>query len=133
MGFGAEVKALTDKYLRRMDYVARTSALEVANESRVPIGKGGRMPVDTNNLRNSMVAAIGSMPSGQTEGNQNKTGDAVAAQLVRWKPGTMLFYAGFPPKYARAMEYRYGYLRGATMRWGEIVDRVSAEAVRKIP
>ena len=117
--FSDQCASLTEKYRKRLSYTAKTATLAVCNEARLSGpsvanpdgGKGGRMPIDTGNLRASMVAAIGQIPSGPTDGNEAKAGDDVAAQLIRWKPGTTLFYAGFPPKYARAMEYRYRLIR----------------------
>lgn len=133
MNFADQVKAATDKYRKRMAYTAKTATLAVCNEARETRAKGGKMPVDTGNLRNSMAAAIGQIPSGQTTGNENKTGDEVAAQIIRWQPGKTLFFAGFTANYARYMEYRYGFFRGAVMNWGAHVNRAAAEAVSKIP
>lgn len=130
--FSQQVYSATEKYRKRLAYVAKTATLDVCNDARDPIAKGGRLPVDTGNLRNSMVASLSGIPSGPTEGNESKTGDDVAAQLVRWKPGQTLFYAGFPPQYARAMEYRYGYMRGAILKWGEYVRKAAKEAQEKI-
>lgn len=141
MGFSDDVRTATEKYRKRLAYTAKTATLDVCNEARLSGpsvanpdgGKGGRMPIDTGNLRNSMVAAIGSIPSGPTTGNENKQGDEVASQLVRWNPGTSLFYAGFTPKYARAMEYRYGFFRGAVLNWHLYVKKAADEAIKKIP
>lgn len=141
MGFADDVKRHTDKYRKRMAYTAKTAALAVCNEARRQGpsvknpggGRGGRMPVDDGNLINSMVASLTGIPSGPATGNENKSGDDVAAKLIRWDPSKTLFYAGFPPKYARAMEYRYGFMRGAVERWGEFVRQAAAESIRRIP
>lgn len=130
--FYSTVVRFTDKYKRRMDYTAKKATLDVCNDARDPIAMGGRMPVDTSNLLHSMAAAIGNIPSGPILGNETKTGDDVAAQLIRWKPGTKLFFAGFTANYARQMEYRYGYMRGAVMKWEFYVNRAAEEAKRKI-
>lgn len=132
MSFSDDIKAHTEKARKRLAYVAKTATLAVCNDARDPIAKSGRMPVDTGNLRNSMVASLSGIPMGETEGNENKSGDDVAAMLVRWKPGQTLFYAGFPPKYARAMERRYGYMRGAVIKWGDYVRKAAKEAQEKI-
>jgi hypothetical protein len=133
MTFSSELDALTEKYRKRMAYAAKTATLEVVNEARQPRSKGGRMPVDTSNLRNSMVAAIGTMPSGQTTGNENRVGDPVDAQIIKWVPRDKVFYAGFTAQYSRKMEYKYGFMRGAVMRWGEHVRKAANEALAKIP
>jgi len=141
MSFSGDVAAHIEKCRKRLAYTAKTATLAVCNDARIvgpsvanpDANKGGRMPVDTNNLRNSMAASISGIPSGQTEGNEKKTGDDVAAMLIRWKPGQSLFYAGFTANYARQMEYRYGFMRGAVMKWGELVRKAAEESKRKIP
>lgn len=140
MSFSDEVAAHIEKYRKRMAYTAKTATLAVCNDARLSGpsvanpdgGKGGKMPIDTSNLRGSMAASITGIPSGPTDGNE-RNGDEVAAQLIRWKPGQTLFYAGFTAKYARKMEYRYGFMRGAVMKWGELVRKAAAESIRKIP
>lgn len=130
--FSSTIAGFTDNYKKRMAYTAKKATLDVCNDARDPIAVGGRMPVDTSNLLHSMAADIGNIPSGPTLGNETKSGDDVAAQLIRWKPGTKIFFAGFTASYARAMEYRYGYMRGAVMKWDFYVKRAAEEANRKI-
>lgn len=131
MSFSSDIARLTEQYRRRLNYVAKTATLAVCNEARTPTAQGGRMPVDTSNLRHSMVASTMGVPSGPSTGNEGKAGDDVAATIIRWQPGQTPFWAGFAAIYARPMEARYGYMRGATERWQDHVNKAVAEAKRK--
>lgn len=91
----------------------------MANIASEPIAKGGRMPVDTGNLRASIRAAIGGTPTSAS--------DSVAGALARWEVDQPL-RVGWTPVYAWAMEARYGYARGAAEQWQRLVDKNAAEA-----
>lgn len=137
--FANQVAAYVEQYRKRLSFVAKTATLSLANDAREqgpsvanPDNSGmGRMPVDTGNLRNSMVASTEGVPSGPSTGNETKKGDDVAAELIRWQPGTTPFWAGFTARYARAMEARYGFMRGAVEKWDDFVAEAVEEAKRK--
>lgn len=139
MSFAADVKRHTEQYRKRLSYVAKTATLEVTNEAQKvgpsvanPTGgKGGRMPVDTAFLRASLVGSTAEMPRGPTDGTGGFEAKPLTAELIRWKPGETKFWAGWTAFYARDMEYRYGFMRGATNRWQEFVRKAIAEAKRK--
>lgn len=139
MSFASEIAKHTEQYRRRLSFVAKTATLEVVNAARLPGpsvahpggGAGGRMPIDTSNLQKSMVASLSGVPTGPTTGNESKSGDDVTATIIRWQPGVTQFWTGWAAYYAREMEYRYGFLRGATERWDEFVSKAVAEAKRK--
>ena len=102
-----------------------------------PLKGGGRMPIVTGFLRASIQAALGRMPEGPTKNEGNKTyaigqqvaGAPVSTVLLKWDPnkGEPLFI-GWTAVYARAMEARYGYLRGATEKWDITVAKAAKQA-----
>jgi hypothetical protein len=56
--FSADVGKIMDGYLEGLRDVARQSIQEVVREAQTPRAKGGRMPVDTGNLRNSLASGL---------------------------------------------------------------------------
>jgi len=125
VNFEDQVTGYAKEYRQRINATAKKAVELVVADAQRPgpaigppssAGDGGRMPVVTNNLRGSISAAIGSMPRG----------GGVAATLIRWSPikGETL-YVGWTANYARAMEYRYGFMRGAVERWDEFVKKAA--------
>lgn len=100
-------------------------------------GKGGRMPRVTGFLKNSARAQIGSMPAGPREnGSETTFGEndwrgGVTLVIAQMKPGDVLFM-GWSAVYARKMEQKYGFMKGAALEWQRIVDEVAAEAKARI-
>ncbi|MBI1234766.1 MAG: hypothetical protein GC208_09720 [Alphaproteobacteria bacterium] len=100
-------------------------------------GKGGRMPRVTGFLKNSARAEIGSMPAGPRTNSGDATfGDddwrgGVTLVIAQMKPGDVLFM-GWSAVYARKMEQRYGFMKGAAMEWQGIVSDVVAEVRARI-
>jgi hypothetical protein len=98
-------------------------------------GAGGRMPTVTGFLRNSIAAAVGRMPSGPSRPGGTVSGNgSVAAEINKWNPlnGSQI-NIGWTAVYARPMEYRYGFLRGAVENWDRQVERAVKNAFREIP
>lgn len=105
-------------------------------------GAGGRMPIQTGFLRASIQGAEGQMPAGETTNKSGKeypagktvSGEPISVALLQWDPnkGTP-FFVGWTAAYARYMEYRYGFLRGATEQWDTIVEKVVMRVKRDIP
>lgn len=131
VSFSRDIQRITEQYRKRLNYVAKKATNDVIDAARLSRFDGGRMPIDTSNLQKSMVASTTGIPSGPSDGNESRTGDDVIATLVRWQPGVTPFWAGFTANYSRAMEAQYGFVRGATERWEEFVDRAAAEAKAK--
>lgn len=128
MSFAADIKRLTTVYEKRMRAVAKESVQEVVKRAQLPRAKGGRMRVDTGFLRASIAAAIGHMPSGQSENLVKQTftsdgADGIAATLIRWNPdkGETIF-VGWTANYSVVREHKDGFMRGATEKWDLIVD-----------
>jgi hypothetical protein len=132
MSFGADVAAFERKVAKRIRVVGRGAVQETINEANTPIAKGGRMPVDTGFLRASGAGAVGQMPAGQsinTGGTVRESEGALAAILLRWDPSKgEEFYYGWTANYARFMEYRYGFMRGAAENWEQHVEKQSRKA-----
>lgn len=97
-------------------------------------GKGGRMPVDTGFLRASLSVSFSGMPLGPGKGAPDvKYGDpAFQMKLLDFTPGKTI-YAGWTAKYARFMENRYGFMRGAAQNWKSYVQNAAAEVKRRMP
>ena len=111
MSFAGDIGKFREKALKRYRAVYRGSVQDVTNLANKPRAQGGRMPVDTGFLRGSLSGNIGSMPDAT---------QSVAAALAQWEPDKTV-YAGWTANYARYMEARYGFLRGAAEQWGAIV------------
>ena len=59
VSLGEQLGRFAIKSRRRMEAVVKQSTLDVINAANRPVAKGGRMPVDTGNLRNSVVVVSG--------------------------------------------------------------------------
>lgn len=116
----------------RVSTVEKQSAQDVVKLAQVPRGKGGNMPVRDGFLRNSGVAALNNLPSG--EGTKPKGYSAtdgwseqqVMLTIFRAKPGDIIYF-GWSANYARYMERRYGFMRLAAQKWDRIVAKNAAK------
>lgn len=134
--FSKQVADHIRRYERRINATAKEAVQETVEDAQTPRGRGGRMPVVTGFLRGSLVGSVGSMPSGPTKPDSDKptiSGDGIAAALLRWNPvkGESIF-VGWSAVYARPMEYRYGFMRGAADKWPDTVDRVARKVRARI-
>lgn len=130
MSFERKVDDFLKKSRRRLRNVARESVQQTMNIANEPQAKGGRMPVDTGFLRASIAGAVGTMPSGPSKrGGGSIPSVGLDAALGAWKPDNgEAFYAGWTANYARFMEYRYGFMRGAAELWDQTVTREARRA-----
>ena len=135
--FSEQIAAFNRKAQRRIDAASKTATQETVAQAQTVRGRGGRMRVRYGFLRSSLAAAIGRMPSGESENPDNQTfdytPDQIAATLLRWNPATETLFIGWTANYARPREYRDGFLRGAVENWDQNVEKASAEAQRRIP
>jgi hypothetical protein len=132
----AEVPNWVRRQERTLDVIVRTSAQRLASVAQLQGpsvarggGKGGRMPIDQGFLRNTFAANIGSMPTGPSREFEG-AGDyepALNLTIARTEPGDILFM-GWTAVYARAMEEKYGFMKGAALQWRTIVNDVTREA-----
>lgn len=118
----------------RMESVAKESFQRLIEEAQQPVAKGGNMRVDTGFLRNSGVAAIGSIPIGPsvnpfTQKNESPIWDnsSTAAVINSLKIGQIIYF-GWTANYAIHRENKDGFVRRATQDWPRIVHQVSATA-----
>ena len=155
MNFDQQVAAYMDKYKKRLRATAReavqetieiaqevglkSNASEAAKAKALSLGEGkGRMRVHTGFLRASIAASIDQMPSGESVNPSPNVKDAfdyedsaITATITRWQPDQTL-YVGWTANYARAREYRDGFLRGATEKWNHTVDQVAQKVRRSL-
>lgn len=137
--FADQVRKFNNKVRRRNTAVFRESATRVMVNANTPEASGGKMPVDTGFLRNSVAASTDGMPEA----------DSGPPELVfaKMKIGDKV-WVGWTAAYARRMEYGFvgedslgrkynqsgkGFLRTQVQRWSQIVDEVTKEVLEKIP
>ena len=134
--FASQVGAFVAKSDARMTAVFRQSAQELIIEAQTPRGKSGNMPVDTGFLRNSGVASLNTLPSGESIKPDNYAGggwsaDEAALIIARAKLGDRIIF-GWVAQYSIYMEARYGWLRLAVQNWPQTVNRVAKETERRM-
>lgn len=122
--FTAQIKAFADRAKEKMEAVVKQSAQEVFSIAQTPKAQGGRMPVDTGFLRNSLIASL----NGSTVGGG---ADAYVLAVAGAELGDTIF-AGWTANYARFMEYGTSkttanfFMLSAAQQWGAIVERNAA-------
>lgn len=127
--FTAQIKAFADKTNEKLEAVIKKSAEEVFSIAQTPKDMGGRMPVDTGFLRNSLVSQLNGAAVGAGS-------DAYTMAIAGAEVGDVIF-AGWTAHYARFMEYGTSrtagnfYMLSAAQQWQAIVAR-NAELVRNL-
>lgn len=113
------------KVKARHSAIVRFSIEKLAETAQTPRAKGGLLPIDTSFLRNSFGSDIGQMPAGpskQSEGNPGEwNAGALVLTLAKVRSGDVVFL-GWSAEYARPMEARYGFAKGAASGWQSFVD-----------
>ena len=123
----ADIDEIIKNVDARMIALIKASIQDVVFNMQTPVGKGGRMRVDTGFLRNSGRAQIGSMPTGETD----RPNDALPGSFT-WDEGTLTsvltklklgdtFYWGWTANYARYRELYDGFMEAALQHWSRIV------------
>lgn len=141
MSLQRQLDAWAQKAMLRTEAAVKTAAQAVADDANTEGpsvanpdgGRGGRMPVDTGFLRNSIAAAVGSVPRGPGDPLTGRMGgpSAVAVAINGWNLESPL-YVGWTARYATVMENRYGFLEAALQKWPDYVEAAVAEAKRTI-
>lgn len=122
--FTAQIKAFADRTQEKIEAVVKQSAQEVFSIAQTPKAQGGRMPVDTGFLRNSLIASL----NGSTVGGG---ADAYVLAVAGAELGDTIF-AGWTANYARFMEYGTSktpanfFMLSAAQQWQAIVARNAA-------
>ena len=94
--FTAQVDASLDAFEEAMLWVMRDSIADTVEMMQAPKGQGGRMPVDTGNLRNSLVSGL--------NGEFGPSGAASFALVVNNMDLGDNARFGYTAAYARRME-----------------------------
>lgn len=132
--FAASVGAFVAQSEQRMDAVFRESVQRTIEEAQTPVGKGGKMRVDTGFLRNSGAASLSGMPSGLSrprgKGDKGEPQDVDA--VIAGAPRGATIWFGWTANYARPREYVDGFLRSAAQNWQKTVETVAAELKARI-
>lgn len=130
--FSAQVSTWARKSERRMTAIFRESVQRTINDAQTPVAKGGRMPVDTGFLRNSMTASLSGLPVGPSvrgEGQGNP--DDVVLVIAGAKIGDII-WAGWAAEYSPFMESRYGFREAAVQKWPSTVRNVTRDLRARI-
>lgn len=119
----------------RMNAVVRGSAQEVARRAQTPVSKGGRMRVDTGNLRNSFQSSL--------NGSTALTGPESYVMIAATMEAGDVAEFGWGAAYARRIEFGFTgqdslgrtynqhgahFLSGAAADWPAIVAAEVAKA-----
>ena len=124
MGFSAQIDEFIAGSEDLLLAVVQDASQEMIIAAENPTTKGGNMRVDTGFLRNSLVASIGTMPSGESvnPGEQMPEWDATAvlAVIQEMQLGDTIYF-GWTANYAEARESKDFFMRNATQRWQEFV------------
>jgi len=148
--FSQQIADYAGIYQKRLRATTREAIQDTVDLASLTTDDGGRMPVVTSFLRASILAKVGSMPSGVSkppktdaeagEAGAKVAGEAVSAALTMWDLEGE-FYIGWSAAYARRIEYGFegqdslgrtynqqgaGFLRGATEKWDVTVDAAAA-------
>lgn len=133
---GQQLSEITRKYEVMLEATAKEAAQSLVEEVQTPRPKGGKLPVDTSFLRNSMSGALNSTPSGpatKPAGYTQTDWDASPILLVinRVKIGDRLVL-GYTANYAPYMEARYAFVRSAAQNWNQHVDKAARKVRREV-
>lgn len=137
--FASQVQAFTDKAKARQEAIFKGSAERVLERANMPKAQGGRMPVDTSFLRNSVRASTGGVPTSASEDpplafarmkiGQTVTVGWTAAYALRQEHG-FVGEDSLGRTYAQAGN---GFLRAEVQNWPFIVNEVTQEVKAAIP
>ncbi len=137
--FGDQVRAFAEKAKLRQEAIFKASAQQLMDEANLPEGQGGRMPVDTGFLRNSVGAS--------TEGPPESGGQPPALVFLGLQVGQAV-WVGWTARYAMRMEHGFygddskgrkyaqagkGFARAAAQNWAFIVEAVAKQVKDQIP
>ena len=137
MTFARDVSEFKEKSRKRSLAIFRESAQRLAHQANRSRFDGGRMPVATGFLRNSMAGSTSGVPSGPTKGQPGQlytapVGQPVEVAILSAQLGGSV-WMGWTAMYVPFMEERYGFFRAGSQNWQNIVNEVTIEAKRRIP
>jgi hypothetical protein len=98
--FTVQIEAFRDKTKAQMKAVLSESVQDTITMAQLPVAQGGRMPVQTGNLRNSLVSELNGAALGEGEGSYALVADGM-------EPGDT---ARFSWTAAYAMRQEHGFV-----------------------
>lgn len=121
--FMADIDRFTERTEKKLRKIAVASMLELFNDAQNTVAKGGSMPVDSGNLRNSLVVEINGAKTGEG-------GDGFVLGINRFQIGDIV-QGAWTAEYARARHYKpesFGQGGGmwrdkAAAKWQTIVSK----------
>lgn len=134
MSFAATISEWGRAEIDRAEAIFRDAAQTVANEVRTPLADGGRMPIDTGNLRRSLMASTSDMPSIKPE--QTTFNDAGLEMVIAGAELGGTVFLGFQAAYSARLNFGfvgtdslgrvynqqgYGFVDAVAQRWPQIV------------
>lgn len=140
--FSAQVKGWADKTKKAQEHIFRMSVQKLADEILLPKERGGNMPVDTGNLRRSLLASTSAMPAIRSGSETFSDNSGQIALVVGSASANDTLYLGFQAAYARRMEYGFvgedslgrnynqagnHFVSLAVQKWQQIVDKAVKE------
>lgn len=133
--FVADIDEIIRVNQKRMDALIRQSTQDLVDIAQTPVGKGGKMRVDTGFLRASGSLSLNGMPSGPTRPDKDKTytydSGSVELKLAKATVGDTIFFA-WSANYAAIREVYDGFLASAVQQWPSIVERVTNQIRERI-
>jgi hypothetical protein len=134
--FSATVEGFVTETEKRMRALAMQSTQDLIEEVQTPVGKGGKMRVDTGFLRASGQMSLTGIPSGPVRGDPDKKyawNNATAiADFAGFTLGQTIYF-GWTANYAKYREAYDGFLISGIQNWQTIVNRVAAQIIARSP
>ena len=119
--FTAQLEDFVDKTADTLEAVAKQSIQDVFEGAQTPVAQGGRMPVYTGCLRNSLQARL--------NGTTSLTGPDAYVLAVAGMELAGVMFGGWTATYAAHMEFgaqgrpARAFMRSAAQQWQGIVNR----------
>ena len=129
----ADVSGFVTETQKRLTALGKQSVVDLIEFVQIPVGKGGRMRVDTGFLRASGQISLTGIPTGPERGDPDKkyTADPIGlVDLAGWQPGQTIWF-GWTANYATYREAYDGFLFAGVQRWQSIVDNVAARIIAR--
>ena len=120
----------TKKTERRIDAVLKDATQTVISVAQTPKSKGGRLPVDTGNLRNSLQSSV----AGGAMGEGKESYIMVAAGMKGGDLATFTWTAEYAAAVNNGNRGRPGahFVEGAVDQWPAIVQASIAKAKARV-
>ena len=126
----AQLDQWTKKTERRIDAVLKDATQTVISVAQTPKSKGGRLPVDTGNLRNSLQSSV----AGGAMGEGKESYIMVAAGMKGGDLATFTWTAEYAAAVNNGNRGRPGahFVEGAVDQWPAIVRASIAKAKARV-